>query len=258
MTAINTNANSALVSALLADARVGTFTGLITTKKGKEAGRGADKKLYGNDQVHVVIFTGFKYDNLVRRSLEALPGIDAATLVADGAKDGKTFTVADVEAARAELVESFTKSSDGTNKSSTDHVYDQLVVNGETVRGGRVYKCVAETKDENGEDRICHCRTCTGDAKAPLPGTIYLQGLQIHSTVLIPAPNGKAPEPVSAPKTLAKDALRRHLPVSRYVSYALEPGTDFILNAGGTAAVEATKRGFLVTDDITNVLAKAA
>ncbi len=257
MTAINTNANSALVSALLADARVGTFTGLITTKKGKEAGRGADKKLYGNDQVHVVIFTGFKYENLVKRSLAMVTTLDAATMVAEGAKKGNVFTEADVEAARAELVDTYTKSLAGTNESTTAHVYNPLVVNGETVRGSRVYKCVAETKDEDGNDRVCHCRTCTGDAKAPLDGTIYLQGLQVFSKVLVPAPNGKAPAANSAPKTLAKNALTNHLPIAKYVSYALTPGDDFILAAGGTAAVEATKAGFMVTPEVDAVL-KAA
>ena len=258
MTAIQTNANSALVSALLADARVGTFTGLITTKKGKMAGRGADKKLYDNEQVHVVIFTGFRYERLVQRSLDALPGIPAQDMVDAAAKNGNVITVADVEEARAELAESFQKSVSGTNESSTDHVYDQLVVNGEVVRSGRVYKCVAETKDENGQDRICSCRDCTGDEKAPKTGTIYLQGLQVHKTVLTPAPNGSAPEPKSAPKTIAKNELRRLLPVSRYVSYALEPGQDWILNAGGTAAVEATKHGFMVTPEVDAVLSKAA
>ncbi len=258
MTAINTNANSALTAALLADARVGTFTGLITTKKGKEAGRGADKKLYGDDEVHVVIFTGFRYDNLVRRSLAMLPTLDADTLVADGAKHGKVFTVADVEAARAELTESYNKSLAGTNESTTAHVYDPLVVDGETVRGGRVYKCVAETKDEDGNDRVCHCRTCTGEEKAPLPGTIYLQGLQIFSKVLTPAKNGPIPAANSAPKTLAKNALTRDLPVAKYVSYALEPGGNWILAAGGTAALKATEAGFVVTPAVDAVLAKAA
>jgi len=41
------------------------------------------------------------------------------------------------------------------------------------------------------------------------------------------------------------------------VSYALEPGTDFVLRAGGTAATQATKDGFLVTDAVVDVLLKA-
>lgn len=249
-----TNANSPLVAALLADARVGTFTGIVTTKKGTVKG-GVH---YDNDTVHTVIFTGFRYDRLVVRSLDAMDAIDPNDVVAKAAKRGHTITTDDVAVARAELRESFTKSSTGDNTSTTDHVYEPLVVNGEVVRGGRVYKCVKGTMDENGEPRVCRCRNCTGDPKAPLPGTIYVQGLRVWSEVLVPAPNGKAPAPKSAPKTIAKDTIRSMLPVSRYVSYALEPGTDFILRAGGTAAIEATKGGFVVTDDIMEAIGKAA
>lgn len=255
---MSTNSNSPVTAALLADARIGTFTGLITTKRGVTRGKGLEKRVYGDDTVHVVIFTGFKYDKLVARSLALLPTLDAATLVADAAKHGKVFTVADVEEARAELAESFTKTLAGTNESTTDHVYDPLVVNGETVRSGRVYKCVAGTTDEAGGPRECHCRNCTGDAKAPLPGTIYLQGLQIFSKVLVPAKNGHAPAVNSAPKTLAKDALRYQLPVAKYVSYSLEKGGDWILAAGGTAALQATEAGFIVNDAVEEVLRKAA
>lgn len=256
---MQTNANSSLIASLLADARVGTFTGLITTKKGVERGRGADKKVYGNDTVHAVIFTGFRYDNLIRRSLDALEAVKVTEVIADCAKKGFVVTQADVEQALAELQESCQKSLAGENVSTTDHVYDPLVVNGETVRGARVYKCVAGQSDENGKPYECHCRNCTGDARAPLPGTIYLTGLRVWSEVIVPAPNG--PAPASTPKTMvsaAKQVIERKLPKSKFAQYVLEPGTDFILRAGGTAAVEATKAGFTVTDDIVDVLAKAS
>lgn len=247
MTTMNTNANAPEVAALLADARVGTFTGLVTTKKGTVKG-GVQ---YDNDTVHTVVFTGFRYDRLVARSLAALDNVDAADIVAKAAKDGHTITTADVDMALAELRDSYTKTLAGTNESTTAHVYEPLVVDGETVRGARVYKCVAETTDANGEPRVCHCRNCTGDAKAPMPGTIYLQGLRVFNEVLVPAPNGKAPAPKSAAKTIAKNTITRGLPVSKYVSYSLEPGTDFILRAGGAAAVEATKAGFKVDAKVT-------
>lgn len=257
---MNTNANSTLIAAIMKDSRYGSFTGLVTTKKGKEVGKGADKKVYGNDQVHVLILTGFKYDGLVRRSLEQLPNISADDVIAALAEKGHTVTEADVEEARNELSESYNKSLSGTNVSTTDHVFEPLVVDGETVRGSRVYKCVKDTVNvETNELYECKCRNCNpGDLKAPLPGTVYLQGLQIKSTVLVPGPNGKAPEPKSAPKTLAKNELTKKLPISKYVQYTLEPGQDWILHAGGTAAIEATKKGFVVTDEIVSVLAKAA
>jgi hypothetical protein len=242
---METNANSKLLAALLADSRKGTFTGLITTKKGETKGRGAEKKLYGDDTVHVCIVTGFKYDSLVKRSLDKLSSItDDMVLAKEPGLDAAT-----IAEARAELVESFTKSLAGTNESTTDHVYDPLVVNDVDVRGSRVYKCVKGST-------ACHCRACTGDEKAPLDGTIYLQGLAVWSVVLTPAANGPVPAPKSAPKTLAKNALKSFLPVAKYVSYALEPGTSFILAAGGTAMAEATTKGFNVTDEIVDVVSK--
>lgn len=246
-----TNANSPLIANILDDARRGTFTGLITTKRGVTRGPKGAKVTYGDDEVHTVIYTGFKYDNLVRRSLEALQAMTDLDFARFAAESNGTFTVADVALALSELVASFERTLNPAEESTatTKHVYEPLVVDGEVVRGGRVYRCTG-TKG-------CHCRECSGDKRAPLDGTIYLQGLRIWSKVLTPAPNGPVPKPNSKPKTLAKNALRRGLPVSRYVSYRLEPGTPFMLRAGGTAAIEAKAEGFVVTDDIVDVLSKA-
>lgn len=235
-----TNANSPLIGNILKDARRGTFTGLITRKRGVTRGPKGAKVTYGDDEVHVVIYTGFRYESLVRRSLEMLQAMDLQGMAG--------HTLEDLRVARDELVASFERTLDPEQESTstTTHVYEPLVVDGEVVRGGRVYRCTG-TKG-------CHCRDCTGDPKAPLDGTVYLQGIRIWGKVLTPAPNGPAPKPNSKPKTLAKKALRRQLPVSRYVSYRLEPGTDFVLRAGGTAQVEAQKNGFQVTDDIVDAL----
>ena len=253
---MNTNANSTVIAALLADARVGTFTGIISKLKGKVVGG----VRYNDDKVHAVILTGFKYDRLVQRSLDALAGVDADDVVAKCVAKGFPVTLVDVEQARTELKESFEKTLAGTNESTSGHVFDPLEVGGAIVRGARVYKCVAGTlKEHTLEPRVCNCRNCTGDDKSPLPGTIYLTGLKIFSTVLEPAPNGKAP--ASKPRSMvtpAKDEIDRRLPRSKFVQYCLEPGTDFILNAGGTAAVEATKKGFVVNDSIMDVIARAA
>lgn len=260
---MSTNANSPLLAALLADAKVGTFTGLVTTKVGVERG----KVRYGDDTVHVCLFTGFKYEGLVQRSLDALATISDTDILAEaqakgikgwngrGAKAVEVeLTLADIAEARTELVASFQKTLDPNedSDSTTDHVYEPLVKDGVTVRGGRVYKCAAGNTEHE-----CKCRDCTGDAKAPRTGTIYLQGLQVSSRVLTPAPNGPAPKPQSAPKTVAKDMLKRHLPISRYVSYRLEPGTDFLLRAGGTAEVEAEKAGFHFTPEIRDAIRRS-
>ncbi len=260
-----TNANSDLIAALLNDARKGTFTGIITTKKGKMVGRGADRKLHGDDRVHTVIFTGFKYDGLVKRSQTALDALDikaeADKAIAKGVTcfDGRgknaverTVTLADFTEAAADLQASFARTLDPTqaSTSTTAHVYDPLKVDGDSVRGGRVYHCTGQGN--------CKCRACTDDARAPLDGTIYIQGLRIWSKVLEAAPNGPAPKSKSGGKAVAKGLLRSKLPVSRYVSYALEPGSDFLLRAGGTATIKAQEDGFVVTDAITAALNKAS
>ena len=125
MTIDATNASSFATAAALADSRNGTFTGLITTKRGKVVGG----TLYGDDTVHAVIITGFSYMSLVERSLaklQALSAADLTALVADG-REGydsrkKTanlvaLTQADYVAARDALVASFQSTLAGTNSS---------------------------------------------------------------------------------------------------------------------------------------------
>ena len=241
---LSVNPNSAKLAEALADGKLGTFSGIVIRKQGKTAGRGADKKTYGDDLVHAAIVTGFKYDTLKERDGVIMATLTAAGLAAEeGAKalkDGKgnPVTEADFAAALAEMVASAEKSAEGTNTATHDHVYEPLVVDGTTVRGASVYVCVAGNPDHE-----CKCRGCTGDAKAPESGTIYIAGLKVGETVLEVAANGPAPATKSAAKTVAKGYIRRKLPSRRYVRYRLEPGSDFILRVGGTAAVAANKDG---------------
>ena len=306
MTEPGTNANSALLANLLSNANVGTFTGLVVRKKGEQRGPKGAKQTFGDDLVHTVIMTGFRYDRLVQRALDALNGLEPKALVAEAdtkglkgwarvwtksAKVGDLRAVADqygvdadvtgkgplvaalegipaistgqtqvrvthhdMVAAISKLRESFerTLDPDQESTSTTDHIYEPLVVDGETVRGCRVYKCVADMPDVE-----CHCRNCTDNPKAPLPGTIYIQGLQVWSKVIEPAPNGPKPKAKSGSAGVATRVIESHLPTRKYVSYALEPGTDFVLRAGGTAVTESTKAGFVVTDAIVDILLKA-
>ena len=253
---MDTNANSKLVAAILADARNGTFTGIVTQKKGEVKGG----VRYGDDTVHAVILTGFRYDKLVKRSLDALAVIDANDVMAKCVAHGFPVTLVDVEQARAELKDSFEKTLAGTNTSTTDAVFEPLLVGGEPVRGSRVYKCVKDKVDPTTNVPYeCKCFDCTGDAKAPKDGTIYIQGLKIWQTVLVPAVNG--PIPASKPRSMvtpAKDELRKRLPVARYVSFALPQGEDWLLSAGGTAALEATNKGFIATPEVIDLLQRAA
>jgi len=271
-----TNANNAALAALIADARVGTFTHIITTKKGEVRGGKANPKTYGDDTVATTVVTGFKYIPLVERSKDealALTDADKDAVVARGltgwvrvwkksSKVGdlkevarglglddsgtkkdvvarleeavpggmveRLVTRADVDEAHTALLADLQRTLDGETSPKNAHVYEPLVVDGQKVRGGRVYK-----GNPTGDD-------------AALPGTIYIQGIIIASKVLVPAANGPVPASKSGPVSVAKKALRRLLSVSRYVSYALEPGSDFYLAAGGAAVAAADKDGLTV------------
>jgi len=239
---MTTNATSASLAAHLADAKVGSFVGLVITKQGETRGRGAAKMVYGDDTVHTIIVTGFRYGRLVERSLAKLVTMNPADVVAAGLVDGdgNPVTLADVQTAMADLATSLQSTLDGTNASTTDHVYDPLVVDGETVRGCRVYKCVAGDATHE-----CKCRDCTGDAKAPKAGTIYLQGLAIGSKVIVPAANGPVPASKSRADVVAKNWIRARLPVGRYVSYKLDTSTPgaWLLSAGGAGAAACDTNG---------------
>jgi len=244
-----TNSDNLALAVTLANARKGTFSGLIVRKKGKTV-RGVT---YGDDLVHTVMYTGFKYENLVKRSLAALPVpgtrdfedycdrvVGYCKRMGTIDKNGDPIDYADVAKAINDLRDSFQRTLDGTNSATTDHVYEPLKVNGETVRGARVYRCVAS------QGIKCHCRTCTGNGRAPKDGQVNIMGLRVGSKVLDPAANGPAPLPKSRGDVIAKNILRKRLPIGRLVSYVLEEGGDFILNAGGTAATAANKDGVTV------------
>lgn len=243
-----TNANSLALAALLADARQGTFTGLIIRKKGETKGRGDAKLTYGDDLVHVVLYTGFKYDSLCQRSLTALSEIKDSDILAEIKEKGLVgyegrganqvevaIDYTHLAQARQELVESLTKSMKGENESTNDHVFEPLVVNGETVRGSRVY---------------VGAPNATAEEMAAPKGTIYLHGLKIGEKVIEAAVNGPVPESKSGPVVVAKNLLRKRLPVAKYVSYCLKPGEEFILAAGGTARLQAVQNGLSLTPEV--------
>ena len=237
---VTTNSLSPVLAANLASARKGTFTSLIIRKEGEERGTAPNKLTYGDDMVHVVIISGFRYENLVAKSRDRLAGMtdaDIDALVARnytgwqgrGAKATEVaVTRADFDAARTELLDSFDKTLAGVNESTTDHVYEPLTVNGEVVRGSRVYVGNPDPTQN-----------------AATPGTVYLQGLKIGEKVLDAAPNGPVPASQSAAKTVAKGVLRSRLPVSRYVSYKLDASTPgaWLLSVGGAAAAACDSNG---------------
>lgn len=239
-----TNSISPVLAANLASARKGTFTSLIIRKEGEERGAAGNKVTYGDDLVQVVLVTGFKYERLVARSRDMLANLsdaDIDALVARnytgwngrGAKAVEVaVTRADFDAARTELLTSFESTLAGTNTSTTEHVYEPLVVNGEVVRGSRVYIGNPDPTQN-----------------AATPGTVYLQGLKIGERVLDAAPNGPVPASQSNPKTVAKNVLRSRLPVARYVSYKLDAAGGWLLAAGGAAVAACDTNGVTLDAD---------
>ncbi len=255
-------ATSNIIRDIMASAPKGaTFTGITMTLKGDTRlapgeGRGGRKLTYGDDTVCSVVVTGFNYRNLCERSADMLEAVDenGDLIISDkavldliatqgrkawqgrGAKAVETaVTAADVKQGRDELIASLRLSEEGNNTSTTDHVYEPLSdKDGNAVNGGRVYTGPGDPTDP----------------KAPIPGTIYLQGLQVQRRVLTKAPNGRLPAPKSAPVSVVKSILRGLMPVGKYVSYALTPGTDFRLAVGGTAVLESTTKGFLLTEEL--------
>lgn len=234
-----TNASSAALAASLAGARKGTFTGIIQKLVGFE--RGGVR--YGDALVHDVVITGFSYTRLKERDLKVLQGITDADLtkVLDANKPMAwdrpraknavqvPVTLADMKLALQEMIDSCQKSIAGTNTSTTDGVYEPLVVDGQEVRGARVYTGHADP---------------TLDA-AP-KGTIYLQGLRVGRTVLADPANGWGPDTRSEAKTVAKGVITQgfKLPSRRYVSYKLDTASSsWVLAVGGAAAVAADAAG---------------
>jgi hypothetical protein len=238
---IQTNADNPLVAKTLSDARNGTLSSLIYRQKGVVRGG----KVCGDDLVHTVFVCGFIYENAVKKSAKKLfYEINMQDIVDEAAaknildKDGNAITLADACAARDELLDSFdrTLNPNEPSTSTTADVYEPLVVDGEAILGARVY---------TGPDD-------PSNKRAPKPGTIYLQGLKIGKKIL--EAGAPRPKTASKAKTIAKSLIRRHLAVGSYVSFALERGTDYILRVGGQAALAAKDDNVEIKDmNITEV-----
>ena len=260
---MSTNANSRILASVIANANLGTFTGLVQTLKGTERlapgeKRGGTKLVYGNDKVHVCLFTGFKYSALCQRSLDVLATLNAETVLAEMKAEGLVgyegrgekaveveITLADVQEAIDRLQASWGLSRDGLNQSTNDHVFEPLVVNGETVRGCRVY--TGQTDEAK----------AAGIEPPAAVGTIYLQALQISRTVLTPAPNGHVPESKSGARVVAEGFITDKTPMANYRSYRLVPGESWLLRVGGAAVAAASADGadFSRADEIISLCA---
>ena len=234
---MTTVTNTALATAL-ATAPRGRFTGIIQRLVGTEKGG----VRYADALVHDVVVTGFSYTRLKARDLARLQALTLADLEALASEGHEAWdrpraktaakvpvTLAHLQAALAAMIDSAQKSIAGTNTSTTDDVFEPLVVDGQTVPGARVYVGSSDPSKP----------------PASKPGTIYLQGLRVGRKVLDQPQNGWAPQGKSGVEATAKELIGKFacLPSRRYVSYRLDPDSGFVLALGGLAAVAADKAG---------------
>lgn len=258
----NASTSSSTLAAAIAGSRsaqCASIMSVVTTLKGVERlapgeKRGGLKVRMGDDTVRDTFVAGRSYRNLKQRDaviLAALTGADLDAMVADGhtAWSGRgknatqvAVTRADFDAALADMIASTDKSIAGTNSSTTDHVYEPLVVDGKALKGYRVYVGPADP---------------TATPKSA-PGTIYVQGLRVGRKVIQAAQYAR-PVSKSGGKAVAKRVITRLLPSRRYVSYSLEAGSDFILNLGAEAVTASDAAGITVDPTVVaDILADVA
>jgi len=270
---MNTNASNANLVSTLADARVGTFSGLVIRKKGVVRGGKSNPVTYGDDLVHVTMVTGFRYGSLVERSadaLDAMTGADLDGLVALGhtgfvrvwKKSGKVGDLRatcasmglDDTGSKADLVGRLDAVAPGgmVERPLTRADYDAARASLRADLQGSLDGTAVDVNEHVYEPLVADgetvrgCRVYVGNPNgedASAPGTVYLQGLKVGETVLEAAENGPIPASKSKPESVAKRILRSRLPIGRYVSYVLTPDSGFILRAGGTAAKAADADG---------------
>ena len=233
--------NSALAKYLSEQRENATFSAVIYTKVGKTRG-GVQ---CGTDTVLDTIVTGFSYENLVAKDLKSLDPTLTATdderpmiitpemlqkAIAESKQRDRNGHVPSIEQcaqAIAEQAESFRKTLAGTNRSTTDHVREPVIVNGERIPG---------------------CWVNNGMVDRAKTGVPYIYGLRVGRKVL---EKGEHPIPPtkSGPVPLAKRILRnKFLRVGKFMSVKLQG--DFILKLGGEAAVMADDRGVEVHEEV--------
>ena len=253
---MNTNAsdtNIAKVLAELGDSGQGNIASFVVRKKGVERGPAGDKKIYDNELVHVLVWTGFQYKALVERSSRKLEEMIAksphflqelaqATIDA-GATDA---TIQDAAEALQEIQAHFHHVLEGRSAGPDDafddlpeSVWEPLKADGVAVKGVKVYRGPARTDDP----------------RAPKPGSVYLDGVKLGEKVIEEALPWTTKQ---KPKTVAKTLIRTGLPVGLYVRYALGPDALPTLKVGKDASEAAKVAGVAVDPDRIRLLFKIA
>lgn len=237
----------------------GTLVSLQVKKKGVARGPAESRIIYGNDFVHVLLWSGFHYLSLVERSHKKLHEEwskghlfrDLIKAVQDAGF--ATVTVDDVAKAVQELDESLRASMDTAVKDplvegapvddeeGSVPVWEPLMVNGVVIQGAKVYV---------GPGNL-------DDPRAPVKGSIYIDGVKLGEKVLSPAPNGHW-NAKQKPKTVAKDILRSQLPIGLYARYCLTGEQFRSIEVGQKAGEAAKTAGILIEPEAIRSLFKIA
>lgn len=252
---MNTNATHAGLAGVLSelgDSGQGNIVSLVVRKKGVERGKAGEKKIYNDERVHVLIWTGFAYQALVERSARKLAELmsksqhfiqDVAQATIDAGHAGTTIrdaaeAIQEIEAHFRHVLETGSATfDDATDLPPT--VWEPLKVDGQTVKGAKVY--VGQARPD--------------DPRAPQPGAIYLDGVKLGEKVVEEALRW---ETAQKAKSAAKGVLRSWLPVGLYVRYNLGPDALAGLKVGKDASDAAKAAGVVVDPDRIRMLFKIA
>lgn len=210
----------------------GTLVFLELRKKGVLRGKGEDKKIYGDDLVQVLLWSGFSYRALVERSYKKLHEYwgrgDFVTRLIEAVKaEGRedvtvqttTTAIQEIEDTFLRVIRTPDKDKDSPPDGDFESVWDLLVVDGVLIRGAKVYSGSGNPDDH----------------RAPVPGTIYMDGVKLGEKVLVAAPNGHWVSK-QKPKTVVKDVIREWLPVGLYARYSLDKDNLLTIKVGAEAS----------------------
>lgn len=227
----------------------GTLAFITVHKKGETRGKGTSKQVYGDDIVHVLVWTGFSYEALVQRAIKKLEAVEGLhpLLLAEAQKIDPFVTLDDVCLAVQELRTSLYKVvSEPSGRvpatpEETDSVWEPLIVDGTKIRGSKVYVGKGDPTKPGG----------------PKPGTIYVDGVKLGQVTVTPAPNGHWKKD-SKSKTVVKEVLKDMLPVGLYVRYSLEPDRVLAIKVGKDASAAAVAAGIPINPEAIRSLFKVA
>lgn len=245
---VETNPTASILGEINKYGKDGTLLFFQTRKKGVTRGRGPDKKVYGNDLVQVLLWTGFDYLQLLQRSAQKLAELQSRdSLITD-------LTNACVAAGHTEVTTTLAAHAIQNIQA------DLWVCMGSVRRMDRVrFDRAWEPLMVEGK-RVPLCSVYQGPAEStrPVPGHIYVQGLKLGEKVLEKAPNGPWQAQMS-PQNQARVMLLSWLPKGLYSQYILDPNREIPnLAVGSKASSLALDLGVSVNPNAAQQLIKIA